>query len=326
MSNPTPRVSIGLPVYNGERYLRECLDGLLAQTFDDFELIVSDNASTDGTEAMAREYAARDPRVRYHRHPANRGAAWNFNEAFRLGRGEYFKWAAYDDICRPTFLADCVDVLDARPEVAWCHPQTRHIDGAGHLVPAERDSSIAPGEPHHSLLRTGGDLPRWHRGADMPSRRFAAVLLGTSWCSDIYGLIRADALQQTRLALPFYGSEKVLLAELALQGQFAEVPEVLFWNRTHADASGRMRTAAEQRRYIDPTSARRFSSTRWALLQGYRQAVARADLPLAERLRCHAAIGRYVLQVRKWGGLVRSAVLGSSYAVRRPAGQCLRTG
>jgi glycosyltransferase involved in cell wall biosynthesis len=326
MSDPVPRVSIGLPVYNGERYLPECFDALLGQTFGDFELVVSDNASTDATEAICRDYAARDPRVRYHRQPVNRGAARNFNEAFCLSRCEYFKWAAYDDVCRPEFLSRCVAVLDAEPDVIWCHPLTRHIDGAGNLVPAEQDSSIAPGQKHHSLLRTGGELPTWHRGADTPARRFAAVMLGTSWCSDIYGLIRADALRQTRLALPFYGSEKVLLAELALIGRFAEIPEVLFLNRTHAAASGRMRTAAEQRRYIDTAPARRFSATRWSLLQGYRQAIGQSGLPLTERLRCHAAVARYVLQVRKWGDLARSTLRGASYAVRRPAGRCLRTG
>src|SRR5581483_7973034 len=115
-----PKVSIGLPVYNGENYLAQAIECLLAQTFSDIELIISDNASTDGTEAIARDFAARDRRVRYVRQPLNRGAGWNFSETFRLAQGEYFKWAAHDDLCAPTFIERCVKVLDVDRELVLC--------------------------------------------------------------------------------------------------------------------------------------------------------------------------------------------------------------
>src|SRR5215207_1517689 len=112
MNTDLPRVSVGLPVYNGENYLAEAIDSVLAQTYQNFELIISDNASTDSTEEICRDYAARDRRIRYFREPQNRGAAWNFNHTFELARGEYFKWVAHDDVIGPQYLARTVDQLD----------------------------------------------------------------------------------------------------------------------------------------------------------------------------------------------------------------------
>jgi glycosyltransferase involved in cell wall biosynthesis len=119
MATP-PRVSIGLPVYNGERFLKDALDSILSQTYRDFELIISDNASSDHTEEICRRYAARDERVRYYRYDNNVGAARNFNRVFQLSRGEYFKWAAHDDICSPGFLQRCVKILDSDTAVVVC--------------------------------------------------------------------------------------------------------------------------------------------------------------------------------------------------------------
>ena len=97
LKNNRHKVSIGMPVYNGEKFIREALDSLLAQTFTDFELIISDNASTDGTEAICREYAARDSRIRCVRQSENRGACANFQFVLDEAKGEYFMWAAADD-------------------------------------------------------------------------------------------------------------------------------------------------------------------------------------------------------------------------------------
>src|SRR5207244_10480282 len=107
-----PRVSIGVPVYNGERYIAETLDSLLAQTFEDFELIISDNASHDRTEGICRAYAAKDSRIRYVRNSTNLGAARNYRLAVELSSGEYFRWANCDDLFAPTSLSRCVEVLD----------------------------------------------------------------------------------------------------------------------------------------------------------------------------------------------------------------------
>jgi glycosyltransferase involved in cell wall biosynthesis len=126
----TPRVSIGLPVYNGENYLAETLDSILAQTFTDFEVIISDNASTDRTETICRQYAAQDRRIRYLRNTSNLGAAKNYNRVFELSQGEYFKWNGHDDPLAPVFLERCVAVLDRHPGVVLCFARNRSMSAA----------------------------------------------------------------------------------------------------------------------------------------------------------------------------------------------------
>src|SRR4051812_10040179 len=133
LSNP-PRVTIGVPVYNGEKFIRATVDSLLAQTFTDFELIISDNASTDGTEVISREYAAKDPRIIYVRNPRNLGPAANYNVPLDRARGEFFKWNAADDVCGPDFLKLCVEALDANPDAVIAYPRTKVIDGEGQFV------------------------------------------------------------------------------------------------------------------------------------------------------------------------------------------------
>ena len=115
MTEKKPRVSIGLPVYNAERFLEQALDGILAQTYIDFELVICDNASTDGTQAICQRYAALDPRIKYHRNPQNIGVSRNFNRAFELSCGEYFKWCCHDDIPAPTFLENVCGGLGFPP-------------------------------------------------------------------------------------------------------------------------------------------------------------------------------------------------------------------
>ena len=300
MNSSTPKVSIGLPVYNAQRYLSEALDSLLSQTFSDFELIVSDNGSTDATGDICRDYAARDRRIHYVREQTNRGAIWNFNRVAELSHGEYFKWAAYDDLCYETFLERCVEVLDRQADVVWCHSLTHHMDAAGNVITAKDDPTIPADEPAHSLLLTNYGLPKHTRAAAKTHQRFAGVLLGTTWCSDSYGLVRSASLRKTRMLLPCYGAEKILMGELSLQGRFAEIPEVLFLERVHGEASGALLSANDQRRFIDPSGTRKFSSTRWQLLKGHWGAVLHAPLSRAERLRCFGVLLRYLFQFRKW--------------------------
>jgi glycosyltransferase involved in cell wall biosynthesis len=308
MSERKPHLSIGMPVYNGERFVSDALDCLLAQTFSDFELIISDNGSTDRTEEICRDYAARDPRIRYERHEQNRGAIWNFNHVFSLAQGSYFKWASYDDTCEPTFLERCVDVLDGRPDVVWCHTQSAKIDEQGERLTKDPDAHAGfAGWVHTSQA----GLPRQHFGSNHPHQRFRGVLLGTDWCADSYGVIRADALRKTCLLPTCYGAEKVLMADLSLQGLYHEVPETLFYQRVHAEASGNLRSAAAQQSFMNPAHSTRFAGTRLKLLSGYARAIRNAQLSRLDRWRCYAALVSYVCQVRKWRRVLRSTLTGT---------------
>ena len=300
-----PRVCIGLTVDNGCEHIESVLDSLLGQTFGDFELVISDDGSTDLSESICRDRAARDRRIRYYREEEHRGPFWNTNRVFELSGGEYFKWATHDDLCGPEFLARCVELLDADPTVAWCHTLTSHVDQHGHLLPASADPDIPEGQSAHSLIATGPGLPTSTRRSGRPHERFQAVVLGTHWCPDGYGLIRSEVLRRTRPLQPCYGAGKVLLAEISLQGRFEEVPETLFFERIRpADAEGSM-TAPQRQAFVAPTGASRILASRLKLLHEYVLAVRHADLTTAERGRCLAVLARYLFQTDKWKRILR---------------------
>jgi len=217
MNNRRPRVSIGLPVYNGERFLGKTLDSLLAQTYADFELIVSDNASTDGTADICRRYAEKDRRVRYSRTTENIGAGRNFNRVFELSNGEYFKWASADDLCQPDHLARCLDVLDNDDTVVLAYPKARFIDENGCLLNIND--------------------PGWDLRSQAAHERFRFAIYACHWVNSLYGLIRARALAKTRLMPAYPAGDYRLLAELSLEGKFVEIPDYFFLRRIHSGAS-----------------------------------------------------------------------------------------
>jgi glycosyltransferase involved in cell wall biosynthesis len=302
--NKNPRVSIGLPVYNAVNYLDECISALLAQSFTDFQIIISDNASTDGTEKLCHEWCRRDERIRYVRQPVNRGSIWNHNQVFLLSQGEYFKWMGHDDLYASDWLEKCVQLLDKQPDVVWCHTQTLHIDFQGTVVPAHEDPAIPPGKSAHSLLFTGGELPPVTRADSDPCKRFHAVILGTTWCADAYGLIRSSVLKQTHLFPTCYGPEKVLMAELALFGRYSEIPEVLSYKRFHAEASSGSSDSKKKRGFVQGTKRKYLRSDRLTLLRGYCVAVWNSPLSVRQKIQCFGMIARYVLQVRKYRRLL----------------------
>lgn len=125
-----PLVSIGMPVYNGERTIRQALQSILAQSHTHLELCISDNASTDRTREICEEFAQRDPRIRYHRQERNLGAAANFKYVLDQARGNYFMWAAADDLRSPDFVASNVWFLEQHPDYVLCNSPTRFEDGA----------------------------------------------------------------------------------------------------------------------------------------------------------------------------------------------------
>lgn len=302
-SRRAPRLTIGLPVYNSERYLPQALDSLLAQTFGDFEVIISDNASTDGTEAICREYAARDNRIRYLREPENRGASWNFNRVFEVSDSEYFKWAAHDDYCAPTFLADCVSVLDADPSVVCCHSKTQKVDSDGNPLPLP-DPTEAGKERRWARRVLDASSTRAHR-------RFHDVLLSSGWAVRCYGVIRAAALRQTGLLLPVYGYEKIMMAELSLLGRFHDIPETLFFQRVHTESSSHLASSAEQQTFFAAAETDAHSYPRLEYLRGYVRALRRMPVAQVDRILGMAWIARYLLQVSKWRSVLLSSMRGT---------------
>ena len=207
-----PLVSIGMPVYNGEPYLRESLDSLLGQDYPNVEIVIADNASTDGTAAMCAAYAARDARVRYSRNPENLGCVYSFNRVFTLSRGEYFMWAACDDRWAPGFVSKCSARLSEHSEAALCHVESRQMSMDGRPFDA----------PFSGLTATDPDpRVRWNR-----------VLSDQRWHMAFYGMMRASCLRRTGQMGEGFGSDLLLVAEMALQGTLVQVPEQLWWRKS----------------------------------------------------------------------------------------------
>jgi glycosyltransferase involved in cell wall biosynthesis len=233
-ANNSFRLSIGLPVYNGERFLAQTLHCLLAQTFQDFEIIISDNASTDRTSEICRDYAQADRRVRYVRNQRNLGAIANFNRVFELSTAPLFKWAAHDDLYRQRYLESCVRLLDENPDVILAHSNTILIDENGEPFPFDREAGCYVDSK--TGVRQTADSPAIGNSA-VAVERFWQVLARARWGTSMFGVIRRKNLQQTRLLLNFAGSDRAMLAELALLGRFRSSPERLFLKRFHADVS-----------------------------------------------------------------------------------------
>lgn len=295
-SKESPRVTIGMPVHNGELYLAEALRSILTQEFTDFELVISDNASTDATEAICREFAARDRRIRFDRLAENLGAAYNYNSVFAKARGEFFKWAAHDDLCHPAMLRRCVETYDAaNQDVVLVYTRAHLVDSSGAVL-----------EPDPIRLETRGRTAH---------ERLASTLRRMTMATPLCGLIRASALEKTRLIGGYPSSDKVLLAELSMLGEIHEVPEFLFSRRIHGGASRRAnRTQDEVARWFDPRKRGRGLITEWQrLVLEYFRAPLRLRLGFLERCACFAAVVRHVVwkKVRVVGGRYKSRILSA---------------
>jgi glycosyltransferase involved in cell wall biosynthesis len=203
-----PLISIGMPVYNGARTLRRALDSVLTQDYSHFEVIISDNASTDDTAEICSEYVARDNRVRYYRSEKNMGLVWNFNRVLELASGKYFMWVAHDDDRLPSFISKCVESLEENNQAVLCAPyatgHVEEIDFPLHLNVMDSIVGI-------SCVRT----------------RFMEVMKNFP-ATAIYGLFRRSAMEKTRLFQNYNGADIVFVNELSLYGEFTQVPEVLF--------------------------------------------------------------------------------------------------
>ncbi|WP_051124779.1 glycosyltransferase family 2 protein [Amycolatopsis benzoatilytica] len=272
MPNSAPPLSIGLPVKNGAGFLAGALDSLLSQTYGDFDLLVADNDSDDSTGEIVRDYARRDPRVRYHRHAQDIGAAANFNYVFRATSGPLFKWAAADDLQHETFVQRCVAALDESPAAAAACTAIEHIDEDGASLGVTHD------------LRASD--------AAEPADRFADLIRYDYSCAVAFGVQRRALAERTRLLLPFWGSDRVFLAELALAGPLVLVGEPLFQEREHG---AKLTTQVAQRRVSAFNRKTGYGSRflTWRHAAELVRAVSRADLTPAQRQRVFSVLAKW---------------------------------
>jgi glycosyltransferase involved in cell wall biosynthesis len=270
----TPKVGIGMPVYNGADYLRDAIESVLNQTFEDFELLICDNASTDKTPEICLEYAEKDSRVRYLRNRVNLGGGPNHRRVFELSRGKYYRLFHHDDAMHPELLARCVEVLDANPEVVCAFPSAVRIgpDGKvnGHYPPRPAFESDDP------MVRAWEAL------------RFAGEPLA------LFGLVRSEIMEKIDLPGSSPSADRVWVAELAMHGPFREVPEPLFLHREYPGRSmsaygfGHATIA-----WWDPKAVGTLSFPYWRTFRSLVRAIRRAPLSRRDRLRAYQLVGRW---------------------------------
>jgi glycosyltransferase involved in cell wall biosynthesis len=268
-----PTVSVGIPVFNGADFLADAVESVLNQTFGDLELIICDNASTDQTAEICREYAGRDRRVRYFRNDRNLGAAPNFNRALAHARGAYFKWLAHDDRLAPSYLAATVAALEARPDALLCNTVVNYINASGHRI-AVYDTGLGTADRAE------------------PALRFAAMVLCSHSCVDFFGLIRRAAIPGEVEA--FHGTDRAFLAQLALRGPLLHLPEPLVEMREHRGRYTRGCATGSARLVWHDTSLRgRLSFPTWRLFAEYLRMVRSEPLPPGQRAICGAVLAQW---------------------------------
>ena len=278
--NPLPKVSIGLPVYNGEQHLGDAIGSISSQSYADFELIISDNASTDSTSEICRGWAERDGRIRYFRNASNIGAAPNYRHVFQMARADLFKWSAHDDMLDPGFLESCVSALDDDTGAVLAYTAARQVDGDGKPL---------------------GDIPRFSQVASAdPVERFREVVRRERLNLPIFGLVRSSALRETALPGSYHASARVQLAELALRGTFAFVPTVHFIHRNHPAGSLRAYDSVHAlRSWYDTGRSAGTYMPRWEYMIGLMGAATRAPLSWRQRLECYGEAFRWAFEKRR---------------------------
>jgi glycosyltransferase involved in cell wall biosynthesis len=219
-----PKVSIGMPVYNGEKYMRQAIDSVLSQTYPDFELVISNNNSTDGTEAICKEYAKKDSRIKYIKQPVNIGAVNNFNFLLKHARGTYFVWLCHDDYLDASFLEVITRYLDEHADVALCVSDCNDV----------KDGVIVKTKAHDDI----------RDNADWKVVRRLFFTWKHKHVLALYGIYRLSIMQTNNIYLKpgfkgiVYGVEHSLLPKVAIQGRIVALPQLLKYERKHPQSLG----------------------------------------------------------------------------------------
>ncbi|MFD0980310.1 glycosyltransferase family 2 protein [Tropicimonas aquimaris] len=269
----SPAATVGVPVCNGENYLVEAIGSALRGTVDDLEVLVCDNASTDRTAEIVRYLAASYRRVAYLRNETNIGAARNYNRVWAEGCGRYFKWLTHDDRMKPEYLKRTTKVLDDSPKVVLCNSRVDYIHAAGAVF-----------DQHDGILAVA-DYAR-------PSDRFAAIVLKSHSCVDLFGLVRRDAMENSLLHGTFHGADRAFLAQMALRGGLAHLQEPLVELRENPKRHTRQYISVQARyTWHDGDQGRRFEVPSLILYRKYQAIVAQEEsLTADERSRCNRVL------------------------------------
>ena len=294
-----PRVSIGLPIYNaGEQFTRASIETILNQSFEDFEFLISDNGSTDGiTVPTIEEYASKDDRIIFIRGRRNMGAQPNYDRLFEQSQGEYFSWKAHDDQFDPNWLQACVDALDSNSDAVLAYTNHIEIDENGEVLDLDTSYEI--------------DVTN-----DDPVARFLSVACDPHPCYPLFGLMRSSTLASTNLHGNYVGSDRVLLAEFAVDGKYVYIDEKYFLHGEHSLRSVNVHEKEHERRnWFDVKYTKKFDFPNWKYVKEYYKAIKRSNMNKDEKRRAIIGMQRWVKE--------RKADLARD--VLRPAKSALNT-
>lgn len=274
------KVVIGLPVYNGQRYLPDAIDSHLSQSFGDFELVISDNGSTDATSEICAAYARQDERVKYLRSKENRGILWNHRRVLEeiSGPDQYFRWAGADDIMEPGLLQSMVDVLDGRAEVVAVMPNTKNIDDAGEII----------GSMARVLDMQSPDV--FQRAHDLLMARYQHVIA--------YGLLRASTLQLMRTGPNYPGWDEIFAWELVLRGELVQPDGPALLRRFHAGSISRVKTVKELRKWVEPNAKGGMNFPQWKWAYERARVLMACPVGRRDRIRIAGFLARYTVWQR----------------------------
>lgn len=279
----TPLLTIGMPVYNGEKYIEEALKSILAQTYKEFKLIISDNASTDNTRSICEKYAAKDKRIEYHRYNENKGAAWNFNNTLTFANTKYFKWAAHDDNLTPEFLEKCIDILERDDSIIMAYTRAILIDEKGYVSGKHTDKMHLP-----------------QRKASERYKAFHEAYRGHHWCNPVFGVIRLEPLKKTCLIGDYISSDVILLGELALRGKIHEINGYFLYQRIHEQNSTLGHKGVEARTaWFNPKKAGKLHVPRIRWLHEYAKSINKLKARPVEKAKCYASLAKWAYWHRK---------------------------
>lgn len=271
------KVSLGMPVYNGENYLAQAIESVLKQTYSNWELIIVDNCSTDATSKISLNYSQLDSRIQYIKNPTNIGAAPNFRKALTLATGTYFKWIAHDDLYHENWIQVCVEALNKDPQIVLAYTKTIIIDDAGKKLQSYSDAFTC--------------------NQKNAFQRFKDILIHLGYCHAIFGLMRTSVIKNLAPIGNYQASDAVYLAEITLHGHYCQLDFEYFFRRKHNKSSSEsISTAEDWAKWFDPLNPKKLHLTRWDMLRGYWRAVNGAPLSLLEKIQCKV----YLLQRVRW--------------------------
>jgi glycosyltransferase involved in cell wall biosynthesis len=284
-----PTVSVGLAVRNAVDVVKRCLESVLSQQFPDLELVISDNASDDGTWDILEEYARADQRIRLNANAINVGLHGNVNRVLELSRGTFFRWISADDWLEPECLSTCVAALEARNDAIGVTTHfTIHTPNGGSRY-----------EEYDGEFPTSAD----------PARRFERMLwffhAGEAKYDPVYGLYRRDELMRSGRIRASEKADWLLAAELALMGPILHVGRRLV-NRTHKYSV--LHYSVARRRRLDPFRGEELRSSPLRLHRDLLELVQQAGLPEDQVLHCKRALRRFSFEellISGWSRMAR---------------------